>query len=232
MKQEVSSLWYSPQQRKTVNLSTRSTVHGPPSQHLRGIFDYFELVSDQSLGNLRIYSLFFYSCFMEAYKIKNCAFLLPANLVFFHCLIPKNKRLLPVLALNMKCVRFYAVMPLRTLRNYTWIISCQLKSWFTLALPLLKLDSTNSLLYGQPTFLIDRLKNVQNVAALIIPRTKKYEHIKPVLRQLWTTRYDLWSLKHLMARFLVTLLNYWSPMHQLGTRDLPLRTYKKYHPSS
>ena len=81
-------------------------------------------------------------------------------------------------------MRFYAVMPLRTLPNYTCIISCQLKSWFTLALPLLKLDSTNSLMYWQPTFLIDRLKNVQNVAACIITRTKKYDHIKPVLRQL------------------------------------------------
>ena len=47
-----------------------------------------------------------------------------------------------------------------------------------------KLDSVNSLLYGLPTFLIDRLQNVQNAAARIITRTKKYDHIKPVLKQL------------------------------------------------
>ena len=46
------------------------------------------------------------------------------------------------------------------------------------------LDSGNSLLYGLPTFLIDRLQNVQNAAARIITRTKKYNHIKPVLEQL------------------------------------------------
>ena len=40
------------------------------------------------------------------------------------------------------------------------------------------------ILQGLPTFLIDRLQNVQNAAARIITRTKKYDHIKPVLRQL------------------------------------------------
>ena len=47
-----------------------------------------------------------------------------------------------------------------------------------------KIDSANSLLYGLPKFLTDRLQTVQNVAARIITRTKKYNHIKPVLKQL------------------------------------------------
>ena len=47
-----------------------------------------------------------------------------------------------------------------------------------------KLDSANSLLHGLPTFLIDRLQNVQNAVACIITLTKKYDHIKPVLKQL------------------------------------------------
>ena len=47
-----------------------------------------------------------------------------------------------------------------------------------------KLDSTNSLLHGLPTFLIDHLQNVQNAAARSSTRTKKYDHIKPVLKQL------------------------------------------------
>ena len=48
-------------------------------------------------------------------------------------------------------------------------------------------QSANSLLYRLPTFLIDRLQNVQNAAARIITRvtrTKKYDHITPVLKQL------------------------------------------------
>ena len=47
-----------------------------------------------------------------------------------------------------------------------------------------KLDSANSLLYRLPTFLIDRLQNVQNAATRIITRTKKYDHTTPVLKQL------------------------------------------------
>lgn len=47
-----------------------------------------------------------------------------------------------------------------------------------------KLDSANSLLYGLPTILISHLQNVQNAAARIITGTKKYDHIKPVLKQL------------------------------------------------
>ena len=46
-----------------------------------------------------------------------------------------------------------------------------------------KLDNTNSLLYGLPKFMIDHLQNVQNAAALVT-RTRKYDHIKPILKQL------------------------------------------------
>lgn len=47
-----------------------------------------------------------------------------------------------------------------------------------------KLDNTNSLLYGLPKFLIDRLQNFQNAAARVVTRTRTYDHIKPVLKQL------------------------------------------------
>ena len=47
-----------------------------------------------------------------------------------------------------------------------------------------KIDSANSLLYGLPKFLIDGLQTVQNAAARVSTRTKKYDHFKPVLKQL------------------------------------------------
>ena len=47
-----------------------------------------------------------------------------------------------------------------------------------------KLDNAHSLFYGPPNFLIDRLQNVQNAAARVVTCTKKYDHIKPVLKQL------------------------------------------------
>ena len=66
-----------------------------------------------------------------------------------------------------------------------------------------KLDNANSLLYGLPKFLIDRLQNVQNAAARVVTRTKKYDHIKPVLKQL-----------------------HWLPISQRITYKILLLTYK------
>ena len=67
-----------------------------------------------------------------------------------------------------------------------------------------KLDSAtcNSLLHGLLTSLIDCLQNVQNAAARIITRTKKYDHIKPVLKQL------LWLPVNQRINYKILLLTY------------------------
>ena len=47
-----------------------------------------------------------------------------------------------------------------------------------------KLDYCNSLLYGLPDSKLQRLQRMQNLAARIVSRTPKYDHISPVLKAL------------------------------------------------
>ena len=47
-----------------------------------------------------------------------------------------------------------------------------------------KLDSCNSLLYGLPQHLISRLQSIQNTEARAVTRTRKFDHITSVLKQL------------------------------------------------
>ena len=47
-----------------------------------------------------------------------------------------------------------------------------------------KLDHSNSLLYGIPKLLSNKLQLVQNAAAKLITRKKKYDHVVPILKEL------------------------------------------------
>ena len=47
-----------------------------------------------------------------------------------------------------------------------------------------RLDCNNGLLYGVDDYLLGRLQKVQNAAAKVIARKRKYEHVTPILRAL------------------------------------------------
>jgi len=76
-----------------------------------------------------------------------------------------------------------------------------------------RLDYCNSLLYGLPLNLIQNLQYVQNSAARLVARRKKYDHITPVL-------YDLHWLPVLhRIQFKILLLTY-KILHGLAPRYL------------
>ncbi len=60
-----------------------------------------------------------------------------------------------------------------------------------------RLDQLNALLYGVPTH---KLQRAQNTAARIITRTRKYDHITPVLRSLH------WLPVHYRSQFKILCL--------------------------
>ena len=65
-----------------------------------------------------------------------------------------------------------------------------------------KLDYCNSLLYGQPKYVLKRFQYVQNYAARLIHQSRKYDHVTPLLINLhWLTVEQRIKFKILVITF-------------------------------
>ena len=100
---------------------------------------------------------------------------------------------------NVVKVCYYQIRNIGRIRPHLTNESCKT---LVHALVTSRLDYCNSLLYGIPNNTMQRMQRVQNCAARIITRTKKYDHITPVLQRLH------WLPVHLRPTYKVLLLTY------------------------
>ena len=93
-----------------------------------------------------------------------------------------------------------------------------------------KLDNYNSLLSELPQYQIDKLQRVQNAAARLVTRTRKFDSITPVLKQLhWLPVKQRISYKILLLifkalygiapRYISDLLTQYVPIRTLRSLD-------------
>ena len=73
---------------------------------------------------------------------------------------------------------------LRNISNIRRLLSQKIAEQLIHAFVTSRLDYCNSLLSGLPSSTICHLQRVQNIAARILTRTKKYDHITPILQHL------------------------------------------------
>ena len=98
-----------------------------------------------------------------------------------------------------------------------------------------RLDYGNGLLYGVSDKLLDKLQRVQNVAARVVVKASRHDHITPILKTLhwlpirYRTEYKLLlltfkALRHLAPSYLTDLLQLYHPTTTLRSSSDALLT--------
>ena len=102
-----------------------------------------------------------------------------------------------------------AYLHIRNLGNIRHLLTQSVTEKLVHAFITARLDYCNSLLYGLPATLIQRLQRIQNTAARLVTLTKRDEHITPILKDL-----------------------HWLPVDQRIIYKVLLLTYRSVHGSA
>jgi hypothetical protein len=85
---------------------------------------------------------------------------------------------------HIKKVCQAANFSLRSIRSIRHVLSTESTERLMHAFITSKLDYCNSVLYGLPKTDIEKLQRIQNSAARLVTKTRKWEHIRPILKSL------------------------------------------------
>jgi hypothetical protein len=173
------------------------------------------------------------ACFLVASRLDNCHYIsasVPAarNLgVVFDEAMNMNKQI------DSLCSSaYYHVSNIGRIRH---LLSAEVAEQLVHAFVTARLDNCNSLLSGIPKIQLDRLQHIQNMAARIVTRTKKHDHITPVLASLhwlpirFRVQYKVLLLTYkalngLAPPYLAELLQVYQPTRQLRSASQHLLT--------
>ena len=121
-----------------------------------------------------------------------------------------------------------AYIDIRCISSIHHLLSIDASKTLLSAFVLPKLDYCNSLFYGSPMYMLERLQNVQNSAARLIFQCRKQNHISPLLMSLhWlpinaSIEYKLSVICH--SLFLGLSPNYLSDLLLVHTPNRNLRS--------
>ncbi len=160
---------------------------------------------NNSTQNLLDYNLQLDGCPVTSSTVKNLGVILDSNLSF-------EKHIS-----NVTKTAFFHLRNIAKLRNMLPVSDAEK---LVHAFMTSRLDYCNALLGGCPASSINKLQVVQNAAARVLTRSRKYDHITPILQyQLQNIILAYKALNGLAPAYLTSLLSRYNPSRSLRSQN-------------